>query len=75
MVQFKYNKASDKYEVLIFLYKNVMTSVGHIVIEDGESIITVYKTIPNKKLQQILIHWDEYQFQLSNIDKLKRKEQ
>ena len=73
MVQFKYNKSSDKYEVLIFIDK-VMTSVGHIVVENEESIITVYKTLPNKKLQQILIHWDEYQFQLKNIDKLKRKE-
>ena len=73
MVQFKYNKSSDKYEVLIFIDK-VMTAVGHIVVEHEESIITVYKTLPNKKLQQILIHWDEYQFQLKNIDKLKRKE-
>ena len=73
MVQFKYNKSSDKYEVLIFIDK-VMTSVGHIIVENEESIITVYKTLPNKKLQQILIHWDEYQFQLKNIDKLKRKE-
>ena len=73
MVQFKYNKSSDKYEVLIFIDK-VMTSVGHIVVENEESIITVYKTLPNKKLQQILIHWDEYQFQLKNIDKLKIKE-
>lgn len=73
MVQFKYNKSSDKYEVLIFIDK-VMTAVGHIVVENEESIITVYKTLPNKKLQQILIHWDEYQFQLKNIDKLKRKE-
>ena len=73
MVQFKYNKSSDKYEVLIFIDK-VMTSVGHIVVENEESIITVYKTLPNKKLPQILIHWDEYQFQLKNIDKLKRKE-
>ena len=58
MVQFKYNKSSDKYEVLIFIDK-VMTAVGHIVVENEESIITVYKTLPNKKLQQILNHWDE----------------
>ena len=67
MVQFEYDSVMKRYNVLVpFSLAGVesIVAVGHID-EEVESNITVYRELTITLLRQILLHWDEYQHQMS----------
>ena len=67
MIQFEYDSIMKRYDVLVpFSLAGVqsMVTVAHID-EEVESNITVYRELTITLLRQILLHWDEYQHQMS----------
>ena len=67
MVKFKHDSAMKRHEIKVpYSLAGVksMVAVGH-VDEEVESNITVYRELSITLLRQILLHWDEYQHQMS----------
>ena len=67
MIQFKYDSIMKRYDVLVpFSLAGVesMVTVAHID-EEVDSNITVYRELTITLLRQILLHWDEYQHQMT----------
>ena len=67
MIQFEYDSVMKRYDVLVpFSLAGVesMVAVAHID-EEVESNITVYREVTITLLRQILLHWDEYQHQMT----------
>ena len=68
MVQFDYNKKMKRYDVLvpqIIAGEESMLAIAHI---DEYNKITVTREIHISLLRTILLHWDEYEFQLTKGD-------
>ena len=67
MIQFEYNSIMKRYDILVpssLAGIESMVTVGHIG-EEVESNITVYRELTITLLRQILLHWDEYQHQMT----------
>ena len=67
MIQFEYDGVMKRYEIYVpasLAGIQSMVAVGHID-EEVESNITVYRELTITLLRQILLHWDEYQHQMS----------
>ena len=67
MIRFDYNSIMKRYDVLVpssLAGIESMVTVAHID-EEVESNITVYRELTITLLRQILLHWDEYQHQMS----------
>ena len=67
MIQFKYDSVMKRYDILVpssLAGIESMVTVGHID-EEVESNITVYRELTITLLRQILLHWDEYQHQMT----------
>ena len=67
MIRFEYDSVMKRYNVLVpFSLAGVesMVAVGHID-EEVESNITIYRELTITLLRQILLHWDEYQHQMT----------
>jgi len=67
MIQFKYDSIMKRYDILVpssLAGIESMVTVGHID-EEEESNITVYRELTITLLRQILLHWDEYQHQMT----------
>ena len=67
MIQFEYDVVMKRYEIKVpYSLAGVksMVAVGHID-EEIESNITVYRELSITLLRQILMHWDEYQHQMT----------
>ena len=67
MIQFKYDSVMKRYEIKVpssLAGVKSMVTVGHID-EEVESNITVYRELTITLLRQILLHWDEYQHQIT----------
>ena len=67
MIQFEYDSIMKRCEVKVpFSLAGVesMVAVAHID-EEIESNITVYRELTITLLRQILLHWDEYQHQMT----------
>ena len=65
MIQFKYDSIMKRYDVLVpssLAGVKSMVTVAHID-EEVESNITVYRELTITVLRQILLHWDEYEYQ------------
>ena len=67
MIQFKYDSVMKRYDILVpssLAGIESKVTVGHID-EEVESNITVYRELTITLLRQILLHWDEYQHQMT----------
>ena len=67
MIQFEYDGVMKRYEIKVpssLAGVESMVTVGHID-EEEESNITVYRELTITLLRQILLHWDEYQHQMT----------
>ena len=67
MIQFEYDSIMKRYDVKVpFSLAGIesMVTVAHID-EEVESNITVYRELTITLLRQILLHWDEYQHQMT----------
>ena len=67
MIQFEYDSIMKRYNVLVpssLAGIESKVTVAHID-EEVESNITVYRELSTTLLRQILLHWDEYQHQMS----------
>ena len=67
MVRFDYNSKMNRYDVKVpssLAGVESMVTVAHID-EEVESNITVYRELTITLLRQILLHWDEYQHQMT----------
>ena len=67
MIQFRYDSVMKRYDVLVpssLAGVESMVTVAHID-EEVESNITVYRELTITLLRQILLHWDEYQHQMT----------
>ena len=67
MIQFKYDSIMKRYDILVpssLAGIESKVTVGHID-EEVESNITVYRELTITLLRQILLHWDEYQHQIT----------
>ena len=67
MIQFKYDSVMKRYEIKVpssLAGVESKVTVGHID-EEIESNITVYRELTITLLRQILLHWDEYQHQMT----------
>ena len=67
MIQFRYDSVMKRYDILVpSSLAGIESKVtdGHID-EEVESNITVYRELTITLLRQILLHWDEYQHQMS----------
>ena len=67
MIQFEYDGVMKRYEIKVpYSLAGIksMVTVGHID-EEVESNITVYRELTITLLRQILLHWDEYQHQMT----------
>ena len=67
MIQFEYDSIMKRYDILVpssLAGIKSMVTVGHID-EEVESNITVYRELTITLLRQILLHWDEYQHQMT----------
>ena len=67
MIQFEYDGTMKRYDVKVpYSLAGVesMVTVAHID-EEIESNITVHRELTITLLRQILLHWDEYQHQMT----------
>ena len=67
MIQFKYDSIMKRYDILVpssLAGIESKVTVGHIG-EEVESNITIYRELTITLLRQILLHWDEYQHQMT----------
>ena len=67
MIRFDYDSIMKRYEIKVpssLAGVESKVTVGHID-EEIESNITVYRELTITLLRQILLHWDEYQHQMT----------
>ena len=67
MIQFEYDSIMKRYDVLVpssLAGVKSMVTVAHID-EKAESNMVFYKEIPIRLVRQILLHWDEYEHQIT----------
>ena len=67
MVQFKYNDIMKRYDVSVpftLADESDMVIVASIS-EDKEAKVTLHRDLSIKLLRQILLHWDEYEHQMT----------
>ena len=67
MIRFDYDSIMKRYDILVpssLAGIESMVTVGHID-EEVESNVTVYRELSITLLRQILLHWDEYQHQMT----------
>ena len=67
MVQFEYDGVMKRYNVKVpftLAGESDMITVASIS-EDSEARITVHRELSLKLLKQIIIHWDEYEHQMT----------
>ena len=67
MVQFKYNDIMKRYDVKVpftLADESDMVIVASIS-EDKEAKVTLHRDLSIKLLRQILLHWDEYEHQMT----------
>ena len=67
MVQFKYNSVMKRYDVSVpftLADESDMVVVASIS-EDKEAKVTLHRDLSIKLLRQILLHWDEYEHQMT----------
>ena len=67
MVQFKYNNVMKRYDVKVpftLADESDMVTVASIT-EDKEAKVTLHRDLSIKLLRQILLHWDEYEHQMT----------
>ena len=67
MIQFEYDSTMKRYDVRVpssLAGIQSMVTVGHID-EEVDSNITIYRELTITLLRQILLHWDEYQHQMT----------
>ena len=73
MVQFKYNDIMKRYDVSVpftLADESDMVIVASIS-EDKEAKVTLHRDLSIKLLRQILLHWDEYEHQMTReLDEL-----
>ena len=73
MVQFKYNDIMKRYDVKVpftLADESDMVTVASIT-EDKEAKVTLHRDLSIKLLRQILLHWDEYEHQMTrDLDEL-----
>ena len=73
MVQFKYNSVMKRYDVSVpftLADESDMIVVASIS-EDKEAKVTLHRDLSIKLLRQILLHWDEYEHQMTReLDEL-----
>ena len=73
MVQFKYNDIMKRYDVKVpftLADESDMVIVASIS-EDKEAKVTLHRDLSIKLLRQILLHWDEYEHQMTrDLDEL-----
>ena len=73
MVQFKYNDIMKRYDVKVpftLADESDMVIVASIS-EDKEAKVTLHRDLSIKLLRQILLHWDEYEHQMTReLDEL-----
>ena len=73
MVQFKYNDIMKRYDVSVpftLADESDMIVVASIS-EDKEAKVTLHRDLSIKLLRQILLHWDEYEHQMTReLDEL-----
>ena len=60
MVQFKYNVELKRYLIIVSDVQEF--PIGHISETDD---ITLYRELSTRLVRNILLHWDEYGFQLA----------
>ena len=68
MVQFDYDREEKKYDVLVPQIKEGEESMLIVAHIDEKNKITVTREIHISLLRTILLHWDEYEFQLTKGD-------
>ena len=67
MIQFEYDGVMKRYEIKVpssLAGVESMVIVAHID-EKADSNMVFYKEIPIRLVRQILLHWDEYQHQMT----------
>ena len=73
MVQFKYNDIMKRYDVSVpftLADESDMVIVASIS-EDKEAKVTLHRDLSIKLLRQILLHWEEYEHQMTkDLDEL-----
>ena len=73
MVQFKYNDIMKRYDVKVpftLADESDMVTVASIT-EDKEAKVTLHRDLSIKLLRQILLHWEEYEHQMTkDLDEL-----
>ena len=73
MVQFKYNDIMKRYDVSVpftLADESDMIVVASIS-EDKEAKVTLHRDLSIKLLRQILLHWEEYEHQMTkDLDEL-----
>lgn len=66
MIQFQYDEEARKYNVIapftLFGESDMITVAS--ISEDADSRITLHRDIEIKLMKQIIMHWDEYVFQI-----------
>ena len=68
MVQFEYNSIMKRYDVkvpFVLADEQDMVTVASIS-EDKEAKVTLHREVSLRLLKQIIIHWDEYEHQMSS---------
>ena len=73
MEQFEYNDIMKRYDVKVpftLADESDMVTVASIT-EDKEAKVTLHRDLSIKLLRQILLHWDEYEHQMTReLDEL-----
>ena len=73
MIQFEYNGVMKRYDVkvpYVLAGEQDMVVIASIS-EDKETKVTLHRDVSLKLLKQMIIHWDEYEHQMSReLDEL-----
>ena len=73
MIQFEYNGVMKRYDVKVpYVLADEQDMVVIASISEGkETKVTLHRDVSLKLLRQILLHWDEYEHQMSReLDEL-----
>ena len=73
MIQFEYNGVMKRYDVKVpFVLADEQDMVVIASISEGkETKVTLHRDVSLKLLKQMIIHWDEYEHQMSReLDEL-----
>jgi len=67
MIQFEYNNVMKRYDVKVpfVLAEEQDMIVVASISEDEETRITLHRDLSLKLLKQIILRWDEYEYQMS----------